>query len=278
MVLPAELARMERDFLSGKNPLAYIPLCHALRRQKSFSRALEICQRGLAQDQNSVAGRALLARLLSDLGHYEDALREVAKAEIAAPDAMGLLTEKARCLLKLRRLEEAEVVLDKLSERNPLDPQVQLLSTQFRQLRSQHPAAGTHRGAEAVTTFMRLTSKEVLDAILKEMKGQATIYAAAVIPTRAGEPAVHGNPLPAEAAYEFWKETSISSQELDCGSMRVGMIETEQAQLIVLVRKNTLVALSIQPSQNFGRIFHRFQMAVGQLLPESLKQPNGAEE
>ncbi|MBI5153965.1 tetratricopeptide repeat protein [Candidatus Poribacteria bacterium] len=67
----AELAKLEADFASGRNPLAYIPLCQALRRQRRYTEALEACQRGLRSDPNSVAGRTMLARLLADLGRYE---------------------------------------------------------------------------------------------------------------------------------------------------------------------------------------------------------------
>ena len=64
MAVTSEFYQLESDFLTGRNPLAYIPLCHALRRQKNYTRAYELCQRGIRNDPKSVAGRTLLARLL----------------------------------------------------------------------------------------------------------------------------------------------------------------------------------------------------------------------
>mgnify|MGYP003856636907 CR=1 FL=1 len=92
MATPAETKRLEQDFLSGRDPRAYIPLCAALRRQKSYIRGLEMAQRGLRGDPTSVAGRIIYARLLSDVGHYEDALREIARLEILNQNPTGFRT------------------------------------------------------------------------------------------------------------------------------------------------------------------------------------------
>lgn len=268
MVVPAELAQIEEDFLSGRNPLAYIPLCHALRRQRQFPRALELCQRGLAGDPSSIAGRTLYARLLSDLGHYEDALREVARAETQAPGAMGLLIEKTRCLLRLHRLEEANEVLQPLLDHSPLDPEVQLLSTQVRQLRAR-AAAASISGSDSSQRVLRLTNREMLQQLLELLRPHALVLSCAVIPVKAGEPAVEGNPALAEAAYAFYSGVDRVSRDLDEPPMRMGILETESAQIIVLVRKDALVSIGFEPTPRFGKLYHRFHTAVCQLLPEA---------
>jgi tetratricopeptide (TPR) repeat protein len=272
MVQPAELQQLEKDFLSGKNPLAYIPLCNALRRQKNYSRALEICQRGLGGDPSSLAGRTLLARLLADLGHYEDALREINRAEVSAPEANGLLVEKARCMIRLKRVEEAEVIITRLDHRNPMDPQVQLLNNQLRQLRAQAKGSTTHSlSRDEVPRFVRMSNREVMDLIKRELRGHAVILSLAVIPMGAGEPALEGDATVAEAAYQFWKEGNVCCQELDCGRIKLGIVETDKMQMFVLVKRQTLLALCIQPSQNIGKIYHRFQLVAGQLIPDALQ-------
>lgn len=270
MAVPSDYdpARLESDFLSGKNPLAYIPLCNALRKQKKYARALEICQRGLAGDPGSVAGRVLYARLLGDAGRYQDALDEIQRVEGRAPDALGLLVEKARGLLHLRRLEEARQALDILDQRNPFDPQVQMLETQYRQIQNQvQDARRETRKSEAGNRRLKLSNGEVLDRILDEMRPLADILSCAVIPIRAGEPALHGDEAPAESAYEFYKEAIAACGELDCGGVHIGLLETENSQLIVLVRREHLVSFCMRPTANFGKVHYRLQMAVSRLLP-----------
>lgn len=278
MALGPELTQLEKDFLSGRNPLAYIPLCQALRKQKLYARALELCQRGLAGDPNSVAGRTLFARLLSDAGNYEDSLREVARMELQAPGAMGLLTEKARALIHLKRFPEAEETLRLLDAQNPLDPQVQMLKTQYRQAVSSISHGVATQSRDAVPRLMRLNSRDILENIVREMKGVAKLHSCAVIPIGHGEPALEGQPVPAETAYTFYREATQASTELDSGKMRLGIVETAETQLIVLVRHSYIVAFSCEPTQNLGKTLHRLQVVVGQMLPEEPRNPGTSEE
>lgn len=267
MAQSREFEKLEEDFLSGKNPLAYLPLCRQLRRQKAYARALELCQRGLAGDPNSIAGRTLYCRLLSDLGHYEDSLREIQRAETQAPDAQGLQKEKTRCLLRLNRPEEAETVLNELISRNPVDPEVQMLTTQLRRHRAQTTVGSP--SSENEVRFLRLSNREILEKLLEEMRPHVKMICCAVIPIGGGEPALEGDAMAAEAGYHYFRGVSKTCEEMEEGLFRVGLLETEKSQLIVLVRKKTLVALCIEPTAKFGKIYHRFVNVVSQLLPEA---------
>ncbi|MEO8376613.1 MAG: CDC27 family protein, partial [Candidatus Sumerlaeota bacterium] len=263
MAAVGELFQLESDFLSGRNPLAYIPLCHALRRQKKYIQALELCQRGVRSSPNSIAGRTLLARLLGDLGRYEEALREIAKVEVHSPAAMGILVEKAKCLIRLRRLMDADVALQTLNSLNPLDPQVQLLNRGLSELRN-HEMHSTPIPLKS--GFLRrasMTSKEILDHVRDEMKGHCAIISIAVIPKGAGEPAVEGTESAAEVAYKFYKDATKACKDMDVGEVRLGIVETTDVQLIVLVRQGSLVSLAIQSTPSLGKILYRFQTVVG---------------
>ncbi|MCC6546734.1 hypothetical protein IT570_06150 [Candidatus Sumerlaeota bacterium] len=266
MAAVGELFQLESDFLSGRNPLAYIPLCHALRRQKKYIQALELCQRGVRVGPSSVAGRTLLARILSDLGRYEEALREVSKVEAEAPHAMGVLVEKAKCLIRLRRLMEADVVLHTLNSLNPLDPQVQVLNRGLIELRK-HEMLSTPLPMKS--GFMRkpsMTSRDILELVRDEMKDHCSILSLAVIPKGAGEPAIEGKEEAAEVAYKFYRDSTQSCKDLEVGAVRLGIIETAEVQLIVLVRQGSLVSLAIQSTPSLGKILYRFQTVVGELV------------
>lgn len=270
MSTPSDVIQLERDFLSGRNPLGYLPLCQALRRQKNYARALEICARGLARDPDSVAGRTMHVRLLGDLGRYEEALREIARVETRVPDAMGLTVEKARCLVKLRRLDEARSVLDRLSARNPMAPEVQDLTAALSRAHRQQTSGNNSSSMVEIPRILRTNTGEVLAALLSEMRQLVNIKSAAVIPTAAGIPALEGDPMQGEVAYEFYKEAGIACSELEAGKVHLGIIETDNLQIIVLVRQKAIVAISFEPTMNLGKILHRFQIVVGQLLPDAV--------
>ena len=268
--MPSNIEQMERDFFSGRNPLAYIPLCQALRKQKNVLRALDLCQRGLAGDPHSIAGRTLHARLLADLGHYEDALKEIRHAEAQDPEALGLLTEKVRCLVKLHRMDEARPIMETLNRRNPMGADVQHLNSVV--IKEEKDARNSMASVpvQRVSRIFRHSPRDLLDSVRENMRGAVPIQSCAVIPTGAGEPAVEGNTLHVEAAYAFYKGASTAFRDLEAGSMRVGLIETNEVQLIVLVREKILVSLSFEPTPSFGKVFHRFVNVVGQLLPGAL--------
>lgn len=276
MALPSEIIQLERDFFSGRNPLAYIPLCQALRRRKEYVRALDVCQRGLAGDPDSLAGRRLLAQLLIELGHYEEALREIGRAEANAPDAAGLLVVKTNCLIRLGRFDEAEAALERLRSKNLMAPDVQMLSNLLReQRRDQRGGVRAPTGMEAPIRAYRKNNREILDSIREEMASLVKLQCVAVIPVGAGEPALEGNPLHGEAAYEFFRSTSTACRELESGGVKMGFLETPGVQLIVLVRKEAIVAVSFGPAQNFGKVLHRLTSIIGPLMRDTTPSGKG---
>ncbi len=274
-ISPSDIARLEADFQSGRNPLAYIPLCQALRRTKRYARALEVCTTGLRGDRTSVAGRTLYCRLLGDLGRYQEAFNEIEKALSEAPDSMGLLTEKARCLIKLHRQEEAELLLQDLNRRNPLDPGVQYLNSEFRTLRTKKEAA-VAPARERVPGAAYLSTKEIAERLVGSVSPVAAVHAAAVIPLDAGEPAVIGAVENAEASLVFCQEVGVACLELDTGKLNTGIIETERRMLLIAQRQRLVVCLAVDPGQALGKVIHRFQLFLKQIFRDDGTQHSNA--
>ncbi len=275
----AELRQLEASFLSGKNPRAYLPLCQALRRMKRYRKALEICERGLAADANSTAGQTLHARLLIDLGHYEDALRGIARAEQAAPDAMGLLLEKARVLILLHRYPEAREIMGQLTARNPMSADVQVLARMLADA-ERGQRFRTQASTDIVPRLYRKSPRDILEAILAEMKTHVTFQSAALIPTEAGEPALVGNPAHAESALAAIHGMTESCRDLEQGTPRRIILETATLQLIVLVRGGYIGSFSLDQTRNFGKIYSRLMAVAHQIIPgkptRDLSEPTGS--
>lgn len=272
---PNELSRLEQEFASGRNPLAYIPLCQALRRGRNYQQALDVCLAGLRTDGSSVAGRTLLCRLYGDLGRYGDALRESDAALVDAPEAMGLLVERTRALIKLRRTDEAAESLDLLNRRNPLDPQVQLLNTMFKQLRGSRERAALAT-VSAAPRAQHLSNGEIARRLQEAIGNLAPVHSIAVIPLDAGEPAVLGEVGAAEASLLFCQEVSLAAIELDQGNLMLGVLETERRELLVALRRRLVIGLSTQTGGAFGKVLHRFQLFLTQLFPDGGASSRGA--
>lgn len=273
-----DLARLEADFRSGRNPLAYIPLCQALRRQKQYIRALEYCQKGLQGDAGSIAGQTLWCRLLIDNGRYQESIRALESALETAPDSMGLLTEYARVLILLKRDEDAEQVVNELNRRNPLDPQVQVLYRQYRKLRARAEEKSARTSSITVPKAAFLSTADILRQLTTMMSSIVAIEGAAVVPMDAGEPAVTGEVEGAEAALLFSQEATLACYELDQGDFRLAVLDTERRTLFVAVRQRMILSMTVQPQANVGKVQHRFQLFLSQLFPEQPSARRGRED
>ena len=264
---PNDLVKLEADFLSGRNPLAYIPLCSALRRSRQYAQALETCQLGLSRDPNSIAGRTLYARLLADMGRYSDALQEVQKIEPLAPDAMGLLVEKARCQIKLRQTQEAQETLRVLDQRNPLDPQVQLLNSQLRALQGTDFRQSRETPVSEVTVSLPL--EDIVESLMRQLKPLGIIKMVAALDLDSGKSCVEGAldiTGPAEMNYQ---EVALACDELDQGTVRYQVIELAKAQVLILRRGRRMIVAVADPEVNFGRLHHRVISASLRMIAES---------
>jgi tetratricopeptide (TPR) repeat protein len=261
--------KIERDFLKGKNPFAYLPLCQKLRREKKYQRALEICQRGIAQVPGSVGGRIMLARLLMDIGHYGDAYKEINEAEKYAPDVMGVLVVKAICCVKLHRFDQAEELRKTLNRRYPMAPEVQLLNSLLRERISHSRAVPVAQVIPRPEVRIEATPPEILRLLLLEMEKIVKIDSLSLIPVGAGAPFVEGEVIHAQAAYDFFLGGNTACRDLEKGDLQIGFFETLTQQVIVLVRRGFLVSVSFEVTPHFGRIFHQFEQLVSRYMPET---------
>jgi tetratricopeptide (TPR) repeat protein len=261
MALSAEeFNKLQGDFASGRNPLAYLPLVSELRRQRRYQEGLEICQRGLAGDPNSVAGRTLLARILADLGRYPQALHEVQRVEASAPDSLGLKIEKARCLIKLRMVDEARATMDWLNTVSPMDPQVQVLNPQLRQLEAS--TSGPARASSPRIAMLATSVEDMAKSVRTGISPVARLLALGVYDLDSGKSAVEGSDLVCGAGEALYQEVALACDELDRGEVRFLVAETSKCLSLTLRRGRRLVVVGVDPSTNYGKLHHRLNAAL----------------
>ncbi len=268
-----DIARFEAEYTTGRNPLAYIPLCQALRRERRFGEALEHCQRGLEQGPDSAAGRTLLVRLLTDLGRYEPALREVEKAERIAPASKSLLLAKSRALGNLGRMDEAGRILADLEREHLLDPEVQILGRDLRALKQSAEAAqpSLPAGAQEPLRAARFVSLEDLVSRLSDgLAPLGLIHSCGVIDLDSGKSCVDGVQGFIDSADMLFQEVATACHDLDGGMLRSAMIETEGALMIAICRQRRLVVVAVDSSiAHAGKFLMRTLKLMDQLCPET---------
>jgi len=268
-----DIARFEAEYTTGRNPLAYIPLCHALRRERRLGEALEHCQRGLEQGPESAAGRTLLVRLLTEMGRYEPAVREAERAERLVPASKSLMVSKARALGNLGQLQEARRILAGLERDNLMDPEVQLLGRELKALggndSSSSPSLppGAHEPRKAPRFY---SIEEMASRLSDGMAPLGMIYASAVIDLDSGKTCVEGVQGYVDSADVLFQEVATACHDLDGGTLSATMVETERALMIAILRQRRLAVVAVDPAiGNAGRFLSRTISLLDQLCPET---------
>lgn len=262
-----ELAKLEADFASGRNPLAFIPLATGLRRERRLAEALDVCQRGLDRNPQSVAGRTLRARLLNDLGRYREALVEADRAEAALGEAMGLGVERVRALISLDELERARTCLGKLEAANLVAPEVQMLRGQLREREAQLKPVLV-RTSQAAVPRLRVAPVDELASLLTEaIEPLCKVMCCAACDLDSGKYGLEGRRLVLENAEELFQDLVTCCHEMEGGNLKAVTVETRTALTVITQRGRRLVVLSVDPSVNFGRFLHRLNLVLQQHAP-----------
>ena len=261
MALSAEeKAKLLQDFRSGRNALAFLPLCTALRRERRYAEALDFCQQGLSRAP-SAAGRILQARLMSDLGHYNDALGVLDRLDATGDPSAASLAERARCLLALHRFDEATAVLERLDEINPMDAAAQALRSQLRAARGAGPAQ-----AKLMRSPARAAMDEIAAALRAQIAPLGEVLSLALLDLDTGKSHVEGEAEILETAEILHMENAQACSDLDFGELSSTTVELERAWMLVVRRRRRMAVLVFASNAPFGKWHHRVHIALDRLM------------
>lgn len=293
MASPDQLAVLKQDYESGKSPLAFVPYATALRRERSYQQAIDVCQRGLAKAPGSVAGRTLLGRLYCDVGKYSES-RELLESILKnAPDAVGPLTAYVQTLLRVNDLATCEQCLETLNRINPLDPDVQLLNSAYRKavgamrvanagLTTSVGQAATAVGAASAAaqrTAIPVTHEELIDEIVKRVAQVAPVTGGALVSlTSKYQPARSGKTEAVLEAVDSIREIQKAYEELEFGTLLRGDLILQNGTLLFSIRAHDIVVLLLQNTDKTPRARTAFEAAVSRLLPSGDAADTAASE
>ncbi len=273
MAIPKHLASLLEQFESGAASAAFIPLASALRHERLFTEAIDVCLRGLAGSGDSVAGRTLLGRLYCDTGNYEESAALLRQVVRTAPEAVGARVALARTLLRMHLIEESEALLAEINRQIPLDPDVQILNAAFRYLKPRVGKGASDAGtnttpipAETPPTSV----EEALDALIEQMKKAGHVRGGLAASWRENrEPVIQGE---GEALLPFALavvETASAFEDLELGRVRQGQLEYAHAVILFSCRGDEIILVAMEPNQKEGRFRVLFDQLVERLFPDT---------
>lgn len=255
-----EQAKLLTDFRSGRNKSAFLHLCREMRRERRYSEALDLCKQGLAQGE-TIAGRVMQARLLSDLGRHEEGVRALDAAASSLGPKAGLYAEKARCLFALNQIEEAEEALEKAEELDPTDALAQAIRGELREARRLAPKTRAPRRTPA-----QMSMEEVGETLKRQIDGIGRVLSLALLDLDTGKSFVEGETDILEMAEVLHMEAAEACQELSVGELASTTVEFTDGWLLILRRQRRMAVLVFESDASFGKWHHRVHMVIDQLM------------
>ena len=243
------LEKLKILYESGKNPLAYIPYAEALRRAKALAQALDICKEGLAQDSYSVSGRTLLARILFDMGRYDNALEELGFVLQLASDAFGANFLMARILIKKQEFSEAMDIIKKIKKLNKNDSELlRLEEFVIAHLHTVETVGDISTSTEPAEKVGALNER--VNTLLENLRTfpGVTRYKMSMLPKEKDKKAAH-DPLRI-----LFIELDEESQKGGHGALKRLMFEAGNKCFLVYVLEESVLTIETTPEVNIGML------------------------
>jgi len=244
-----KLKELKSLYESGKNPLAYIPYAEALRHSGYLSQALEVCKNGLLKDVSSVTGLSLLARILYDMGRYDDALEELGNVLQMAHDAFGANFLMAKILSKKRDYRDAMDIVQSVKKMNPTDAEL----LKFEKFLQSQILYGETQGDFKQRRSSR--KKSSLDArvneLLKHLRALPGIirFSFTPMPDQSEEDKEDIDP-----ARIYFSMLNRITKEQKVGALKRIIVEMDKASLLMFHMNGSLIKIVTKPTVNLGKL------------------------
>ncbi|MBN1903269.1 tetratricopeptide repeat protein [Candidatus Sumerlaeota bacterium] len=245
-----DIAELQLMFESGRNPLAFIPYAEALRGAGHLNMALEVCKTGILQDEESITGRTLLARILYDMGRYDDALEELANVLQKAHDAFGTNLLMAKILAKKREYHDAMDIVQSIKNMNPLDTDLNELK-EF--LHSQIFSMETRGDLSDNNPIPYKTSSldARVDELLRHLRSLPEVMSFSFTKLPDEE---EDDKHDADLARNFFIIMNRLAKDHKIGNLVNVVLELERYSLLMFCVEGSLLKIVLKPNVNLGRL------------------------
>ncbi len=246
---PMTLKEMKLMFESGKNPMSYMPYAEGLRASGALAQALEICRAGLDKKPDSVSGRTLLAKILYDMGRYDNALEELGNVLQHAHEAYGANLLMAKILAKKREYHDAYDIVNSIKSMNPTD--TDLLEIE-RFLHSQIFSMETR--ADLSDKRISSVKPRSLDTRINELLQQLEVFPGVLRFGFSKLPEEDKEMADADPARQYFLQVRHITAGKNLGVLKHVLLEMEKGSLFMLYVEGALLQIFIKKDANIGML------------------------
>ena len=247
---PMTLNELKLLFESGKEPMSYLPYAEALRASGALAQALEICRIGLVQDPRTMSGQILLAKILFDMGRYDNALDELGNVLQLAHDAYGANLLMAKILAKKREYHDAYDIVNMLKKMNPTDTELleieEFLHTQIFSMETRADLSD-----KRLSSFKSRSIDARINELLKQLQGFSGVlrFSFSKLPVGEAEPMEDSDP-----GRQYFLKVSHSAGRANVGALKHVFLEMEKGALFMSYVEGSLLQIFARKDVNLGKL------------------------
>jgi len=251
--LDDRIAKCEKILAADNNSQIFAALADAYRKKGEIEIAREICQEGLENHPNYSSARVVLAKICISEGDYVAAKEELDKAIKSSGRSRAIDVLEAEIYIRLGRLTEAKVILDRLFLSDPDD---ELVLNLISMIGDEKPDRRAAREKDRQEALKRSYSLSDVVSLLK------------IVPRVMGVIAVSQNGLLLEGRFDgaFSKEefgalskgiydlADSGANKLNIGTSNEVLIETHTSKLWIFNKQRYLLIIFTRDDVSMGSL------------------------
>jgi len=260
--LDDRIAKCEKILAADNNSQIFAALADAYRKKGEIERAREICQEGLEIHPTYSSARVVLAKICISEGDYVAAKEELDKAIKSSGRSRAVDILEAEIYIRLGRLTEAKVILDRLYLSDPDD---ELVLNLISMVGDEKPSRRVAREKERQEAQKRSYSLSDVVSLLK------------IVPRVMGVVAVSQNGLVLEGRFDgaFSKEefgalskgiydlSDSGANKLNIGTSSEVLIETHTSKLWIFNKQKYLLIIFARDDVSMGSLKLKVENLLG---------------
>ena len=254
MELDERIAKCEKILASDSNSQIFAALADAYRKKGEIAKAREICIEGLKIHPGYSSARVVMAKIYMSDGNYSAAKDELAKAVQSSGRSRAIDILEAEIFIRLGKLIDAGVILERLYSSDPEDELVlNLLST---------------IGDEKVTLKKSVSDEAAIMAQKKNYSLSDVVSLLKIMPRVMGVVIVTEDGLVLEGRFDgaiskeeigalsksIFDMADSGSDKINLGNAKEILIETQSSKLWIFNKEKFLLTIFARDDVSMGSL------------------------
>jgi predicted regulator of Ras-like GTPase activity (Roadblock/LC7/MglB family) len=252
--LDDRIAKCEKILAGDGNSQIFAALADAYRKKGDVERAREICLRGLEIHPNYSSARVVMAKIYMSDGNYKAAKEELERAIESSGRSRAIDILEAEIFIRLQKLPEAKIILERLYSSDPGDELVLNLMSMIGEEKSPPARVGGNM-ADQVPQRRSYSLSDVVSLlkIMPRVMGVVVVSEDGLILEGRFDASVSKEEIGAlsKSVYDL---SSSAANKINLGTANEILIETQTSKLWIFNKERFLLTIFARDDVSMGSL------------------------